>query len=34
MLRDRLCDDKASNGRLLNSLHSLAAQFLTIDPFI
>jgi hypothetical protein len=34
MLRDRLRDDKASNGRLLNSLHSLAAQFLTIDPFV
>jgi hypothetical protein len=26
MLRDRLRDDKASNGRLLNSLHSMAAQ--------
>jgi hypothetical protein len=34
MLRDRLRDDKASNGRLLNSLHSLAAQFLTADPFV
>jgi hypothetical protein len=34
MLRDRLRDDKASNGRLLNSLHSMAAQFLTIDPFV